>query len=78
MIKEKNMKIWNMIGPLICDYYRSEHKIDINYLQADLDAKRIGSVQNTFYVLMLDNSGSMSSQDKNGQSAWRNLKSAVS
>jgi len=24
LIKEKNMKIWNMIGPLICDYYRLE------------------------------------------------------
>jgi hypothetical protein len=24
LIKEKNMKIWNLIGPLICDYYRLE------------------------------------------------------
>ena len=29
LIKEKNMKIWNLIGPIICDYYRSEQHIDI-------------------------------------------------
>jgi hypothetical protein len=29
MIKEKNMKIWNLIGPFICDYYRLEQHIDI-------------------------------------------------
>ena len=42
--KEKNMKIWNLIGPFICDYYREEHHIDIKYLQADLGAKKKGSV----------------------------------
>jgi hypothetical protein len=21
-VKEKNMKIWNLIGPVICDYHR--------------------------------------------------------
>jgi len=44
MTKEKNMKIWNLIGPFICEYYRLEQKIEIKYLPADLDAKRIGSV----------------------------------
>jgi hypothetical protein len=29
LIKEKNMKIWNIIGPIICDYYSLEQKIDI-------------------------------------------------
>jgi hypothetical protein len=43
-----------------------------------MDAKRIGSVLNTFYVLMLDNSGSMDEEDSNGQSKWRNLTMAVS
>jgi hypothetical protein len=41
-------------------------------------AKRIGSVLNTFYVLMLDNSSSMGLEDLNGQSRWINLTSAVS
>ena len=31
LIKEKNMKILNMIGPLICDYYRLEQHIDIQF-----------------------------------------------
>ena len=38
------MKIWNMIGPFICDYYRLEQHIDIKFIQADMNAKRIGSV----------------------------------
>ena len=24
LIKEKNMKIWNVIGQFICDYYKDE------------------------------------------------------
>lgn len=44
LIKEKNMKIWNLIGPTICDYYRSEQHIDIQFLQADMDAKRVGAI----------------------------------
>ena len=32
LIKEKNMKIWNLIGPIICDYYRLEQHIDIQFL----------------------------------------------
>ena len=77
-IKEENIMRWNLIGPFICDYYRQEQHIDIQFIQADMDAKRIGSVLNTFYVLMLDNSGSMDEEDSNGQSKWRNLTMAVS
>jgi hypothetical protein len=29
LLKEKNMKIWNLIGPIICDYYRLEQRMDI-------------------------------------------------
>ena len=31
LIKEKNMKIWNLIGPFICDYYLLDNKIDIQF-----------------------------------------------
>jgi hypothetical protein len=44
MIKEKNMKIWNLTGPFICDYYRLGQKIDIYFKPADMDSKKIGSV----------------------------------
>ena len=27
--KEKNMKIWNLIGPFVCEYYTQEKRIDI-------------------------------------------------
>lgn len=43
-IKEKNMKIWNLTGPFICDYYRLGQKIEIYFKEADMDAKKIGSV----------------------------------
>jgi hypothetical protein len=29
LIKEKNMKIWNLIGPFVCEYYKLEKRIDI-------------------------------------------------
>ena len=58
--KDKNTKIWNLIGQYICEYYREQQKLDIKFIKADNDAKRIGLVQNTHYVLMLDMSGSMS------------------
>ena len=32
LIKEKNMKMWNLIGPFICDYYRLEQQIDIQFI----------------------------------------------
>jgi uncharacterized protein YegL len=47
-------------------------------MYADINSMRIGAISNTFYILMLDNSGSMSSQDSNGRSKWKNLTSAVS
>ena len=40
IIKEKNMKIWNKIGPFICDYYRLERGINIKFQKADPYSKR--------------------------------------
>jgi hypothetical protein len=29
LIKEKSMKIWNLIGRFVCEYYVKEKRIDI-------------------------------------------------
>ena len=29
LINEKNMKIWNLIGPFVCEYYKLEKGIDL-------------------------------------------------
>jgi len=34
------MKIWNKIGPFICDYYRLEEGINIKFQKADASAKK--------------------------------------
>ena len=44
MIKLKNMQIWNLTGPFICDYYRLGQKINIYFNPANMDSKKIGSV----------------------------------
>jgi hypothetical protein len=44
IIKEKNMKIWNKIGPFICDYYRLEEGINIKFQKADASAKKKASI----------------------------------
>jgi hypothetical protein len=44
--------------------------IDIQFIKADNDAKRVGMIQNTNYILMLDKSGSMSDSDANGKTRW--------
>jgi hypothetical protein len=31
LIKEKNIKIWNKIGPFICEYYKLYQGIDIKF-----------------------------------------------
>ena len=62
------MKIWNLIGPSICDYYKLEQKIKIEFTKADMDSKKAGQIQSCFYILMLDSSGSMSGE------RWSNLK----
>ena len=77
-VKEKNVKIWNKIGPFICEYYREVKKIDIQFQKADAASKKIGSMQRIHYILMLDNSSSMDCVDSNGQSRWSNLSAAVS
>jgi hypothetical protein len=39
--KEKNMKIWNIIGPSVCNYYKSEEQIDIKFIKADMDDRKM-------------------------------------
>ena len=69
-IKEKNVKIWNKIGPYICDYYRQEQGIDIKFVKADESALKKLSILRVHYILMLDNSESMSRKDSNRESPW--------
>ena len=63
LIKEKNVKIWNKIGSFICDYYNLKQGIDIKFQIADASAKKKGTMQRVHYILMLDNSLSMSDED---------------
>ena len=51
--------------------------MDIKFIKADNDAKRIGFIQNIHYVLMLDKSGSMADLEEEGKSKWENLIEAV-
>lgn len=76
--KLKNAKIWNKIGQFICEYYRGIDNIDIKFVEADATPNKKRKISKVHYILMLDNSGSMTSRDKNGQSCWQNLSSAVS
>ena len=42
--KDRNIKIWNLIGPCICKYYQKIDKINIKFINADVNAKRMGSI----------------------------------
>ena len=53
-IKEKNTKIWNKIGPFICEYYRHEQGINIKFQKADSNAKKKASNYRVTYILNLD------------------------
>ena len=77
LIKLKNVKIWNKIGPFICEYYKAIQSIEIKFQKADASANNKRKIEKAHYILMLDNSGSMSEKEKNGQSRWQNLFSAV-
>lgn len=58
--KEDNIKIWNLIGPILCQYYQKNIKnCKIIFNKADKNSKRMGSVENIMYILVLDSSGSM-------------------
>jgi hypothetical protein len=61
--------VWNLIGPLICEHYRINiPNCRIKFTRADQNAKRMGEVENTMYILVLDKSSSMKSKSK-----WVNL-----
>jgi Mg-chelatase subunit ChlD len=58
--KEENILIWNLIGPVICQYYQKSIKnCKITYTMADNQSKRMGSIENIMYILVIDSSGSM-------------------
>jgi hypothetical protein len=58
--KKCNVLIWNLIGPIICDYYRkNDRNCKIKFIEADNNAKRIGYLEKIMYILVLDSSGSM-------------------
>jgi hypothetical protein len=76
-LENKNIKIWNIIGPSICHYYMIEKQININFMKADKDSKYTMSNQSTLYILMLDKSYSMTENDSTSSSRWESLKYAV-
>ena len=36
MLKEKNLKIWNYLGPRICQYYSEKKKVEVKYVPATM------------------------------------------
>ncbi len=50
--------IWNLIGPIICDYYQKKNS-KIKFIEADSNAKRLAITEKIMYILVLDSSGSM-------------------
>jgi Mg-chelatase subunit ChlD len=54
------VKIWNLIGPIICDYHQKYNRnCKIKFIEADNNAKRLAITENIMYILVLDSSGSM-------------------
>ncbi len=47
------------------------------FLKADDDALKRANCERIHYILLLDQSGSMSCNDENHNSRWENLKSSV-
>lgn len=71
LTKEKNVKIWNLIGKSICRYYKVNEGIPITFMKADINQKKGGmALGNTLYILLLDQSGSMALDEKNGSTRW--------
>lgn len=66
-LQNKNIKIWNKFGRDICNYYNNVDKVGIVYT----DAVATVTTKSVHYILMLDDSGSMSGQP------WNDLMGAV-
>jgi hypothetical protein len=65
LYKENNTIVWNLIGPLICEHYQINiPNCRIKFTKADQNAKRMGSVESTMYILVLDKSSSMKTRNK--------------
>jgi hypothetical protein len=78
MQQKKNCMIWNLIGEKVCEYYRKEQNIDINFVKANPSGLQSDDVEKVLYILLLDRSGSMTFEDpSNKLSRWYNLTQAV-
>ena len=71
--REKNVMIWNLIGKNLCDIYNlPPQNIGILFKEATVVPEIIFNIQKIHYIIMLDDSGSMTGRP------WKDLMNAFS